>query len=348
MSQNQESPHCTHEQSFQAQYETQGLEFPQVLQAVEEASSSSSSSLIPCSLEDASAPSAPNFPQDHQSACFSSSAIIAVSSSKSDEGSSSQKEEDSTSSSQSTPDTEDAPIDPLREKVDLLVNFLLLKYQKNEPFTKADMLKSVIKKYKVHFPEIFRRASECMELVFGMDVKEVDPNSNCYALVNKLDLTYDGRLSGDDGMPKTGLLILILGVIFMNGNCATEEEVWEVLNMVDVYSGRQHFLFGEPRKFITKDFVKEKYLEYRQVPNSDPPRYEFLWGPRAHAETSKMKLLEFLAKMHGTSPRCYLSLYEEALRDEKERGQGTTAGKAGTTAMATASSSVMTGSFSKP
>ena len=53
--------------------------------------------------------------------------------------------------------------------------------------------------------------------------------------------------------------------------------------------------------------------EYRQVAHSDPPRYEFLWGPRAHAETSKMKVLEFLAKVNETVPSAFSSQYEEAL-----------------------------------
>ncbi|XP_047621839.1 melanoma-associated antigen B16-like [Phacochoerus africanus] len=106
-------------------------------------------------------------------------------------------------------------------------------------------------------------------------------------------------------MPKTGLLIIILGVIFMKGNRATEEEVWEVLKMMDIYSGRKYFIFGEPWRLITRDLVKENYLEYCQVPNNSPPCYEFLWGPRTHAEASKMKLLEFLAKIHGTNSRSF-------------------------------------------
>ena len=56
-----------------------------------------------------------------------------------------------------------------------------------------------------------------------------------------------------------------------------------------------------------------KYLEYRQVAHSDPPRYEFLWGPGAHAETSKMKVLEFLAKVNDRVPSAFSSQYEEAL-----------------------------------
>uniref|UniRef100_A0A8I3NTD5 MAGE domain-containing protein n=1 Tax=Canis lupus familiaris TaxID=9615 RepID=A0A8I3NTD5_CANLF len=105
----------------------------------------------------------------------------------------------------------------------------------------------------------------------------------------------------------------LLGVIFMKGNCATEEKIWEFLNKMRVYAGKRHFIFGEPKKLITEDLVKLKYLEYRQVPNSNPASYEFLWGPRAHAETSKMKVLEFWAKINHTVPSAFHSWYEEAL-----------------------------------
>lgn len=67
--------------------------------------------------------------------------------------------------------------------------------------------------------------------------------------------------------------------------------------------------------------MKLKYLEYRQVANSDPAHYEFLWGPRAHAETRQMKVLEFLAKINHTIPRAFQSCFEEALRDEEERAR---------------------------
>ncbi|XP_072674007.1 melanoma-associated antigen B16-like [Canis lupus baileyi] len=261
--------------------------------------------------------------------------ITAISPSKPDKGSSSQEKEDS-SASLSKSGTENLPVDPLDEKVTSLVQFLLHKYQTKEPITKAEVLDVVVKECKDHFLEILRRASKHMEVVFGVDVKEVDPTRHTYALVNKLGLTYDARLSGEEGMPKTSLLIIVLGVIFMKGNRATEEEIWKVLNMMDLYSGRNHFIFGEPRKFITKDLVQERYLEYQQVANSDPPCYEFLWGPRAHAEASKMKLLEFFTEIHESDPRCFPSQYEEALRDEAERAQARLAARASTNAMSRA------------
>ncbi|CAI9160094.1 unnamed protein product [Rangifer tarandus platyrhynchus] len=111
-------------------------------------------------------------------------------------------------------------------------------------------------------------------------------------------------------IPKTGLLMAVLGVIFMQGNCTSEEQVWEILNVMGFYKGRKHFILGVPKKLITKDLV-QKYLVF----NSDPPCYEFLWGSRVHAETTKMKVLEFMAKIHNVVPTAFPSLYEEALRD---------------------------------
>ncbi|XP_061263789.1 melanoma-associated antigen B18-like [Bos javanicus] len=226
----------------------------------------------------------------------------------------------------------------LNKKVVLLVQFLLQKYQKREPIKKADMLKFVIKQYKNHFNEILKRASDHMELAFGVDLKEVDPTRHCYTLVNKLDLSYDSALNEYEHMPKTGILMIVLGVIFMRGNCAPEEAIWEVLNMMGVYAERKHFIYGDPKKVLTEDLVQLKYLEYRQVANSEPPCYEFLWGPRAHAETSKMKVLEFLAKVHDTVPTAFPSWYQEALRDEEERARARAAARARTAALASARS----------
>ncbi|XP_001488303.2 melanoma-associated antigen B2-like [Equus przewalskii] len=221
--------------------------------------------------------------------------------------------------SQASTSTESARNDLLTRKASMLMEFLLEKYKMKEPIRKVDMLKLVHKRYKEDFPEILRRASERIELVFGLDLKEVKPNGQSYTLVSKLDVCDDGSMSDDWEYPKSGLLMPLLGVIFLNGNCASEEEIWGFLNILGIYDGREHLIFGEPRKLITKDLVQQKYLEYRQIPDSDPPRFEFLWGPRAHAETSKMKVLEFLAKINGTTPSAFPFHYEEALREEEER-----------------------------
>ncbi|EPY74273.1 melanoma-associated antigen B16 [Camelus ferus] len=366
MPQHQKTPQCPQDQCLQTLSKTQGLEVAQVSRALEE-THLSSRPLMPGNSKEPLEAAASSPPEDAQSFYASSVAITATSSNKSDEVSMSQEEEDSPDTSQAVPDPKNVPIDALDEDVAMLVSFLLFKYQMKEPVTKADMLKIVTNKCEVHFPEIFLRASERMEMIFGLDLVEVDPTNHRYGLfiklgltydgmlhsevgVPKLGLTYDGMLHGEEGIPKTGILILVLGVIFMKGNHATEDEVWEVLNLTGMYSSRKHlrkhYIFGEPRKLITKDFVKEKYLEYRQVANTDPAQFEFLWGPRAHAETTKMKVLEFVAKVHGTDPSSFPPQYEEALQDEEERARASISGRAVSPSVATASSSAKASSFS--
>ncbi|XP_052027378.1 melanoma-associated antigen B4-like [Apodemus sylvaticus] len=205
--------------------------------------------------------------------------------------------------------------DPIMRKASVLIEFLLDKFKMKEAVTRSEMLAIVNKKYKEQFPEILRRTSARLELVFGLELKEIDPSTHSYLLVGKLGLSTEGSLSSNWGLPRTGLLMSILGVIFMKGNRATEQEVWQFLNGVGVYAGKRHLIFGEPEEFI-RDLVQENYLEYRQVPGSDPPIYEFLWGPRAHAETTKMKVLEVLAKVNGTVPSAFPNLYQLALRDQ--------------------------------
>ncbi|XP_017526699.3 LOW QUALITY PROTEIN: melanoma-associated antigen B10-like [Manis javanica] len=249
------------------------------------------------------------------------------------------------STSWAPPSTDDHLRTPLDEKAILLVQFLLRKYHKRETVMKEDVMKHVIKKDKEHFHGILRKASELMVLAFGTDVKEVDPTRHCYALGRKLQHTSDERLRGEEIMPKTGLLMTILCVIFIKGNCATEEDIWEVLNVMGMYAGRKHFIHGDVQKLVTQDLVQESYLEYQQVPNSDPPRYKFLWGPRSHAETSKMKVLEFLAKMHNTVPSAFPSWYEEALQDEVEGVRARFAAMLHTGGQASVCSMVNSGSF---
>ncbi|KAM8752448.1 melanoma-associated antigen 10-like [Rhynchonycteris naso] len=220
-----------------------------------------------------------------------------------------------------------------------LVGFLIQKYRKKELTTKAEMLSTIIKEYQNHFDLIFSEALECMQLVYGIDMKEVDPTSHSYVLVTNLGLTYDGIVVGNEhSMPKTGLLILILSMIFMEGDCVSESKIWEALSVMGVHPGQDHCIYGEPRELITKDWVQERYLECRQIPNSQPACYEFLWGPRAHAETSKMEVLNFLSQIDGSDPRSFPRLYEEALKDEEQRSQAGIGTTDDTTMMASSSS----------
>ncbi|XP_011382343.1 melanoma-associated antigen 8-like [Pteropus vampyrus] len=268
--------------------------------------------------EEVDAAAVPSPPQSPEGVCLMPPAMGSSPWSQSEDEGSSSQDEGGPSSSEDSEDAESLLQDALRLKMIDLVVFLLLKYREKEPTTKAEMLSSVIKEYQDHFPEIFSLASECLQLVFGVDVKEVDPSNHCYVLDTTLGLTYDEMGNDEGSMPKTGLLITLLCLILLEGDRASEEEVWEALNGMGVRDGREHSIFGEPRELITKIWVQEEYLEYRLVPNSCPARYEFLWGPRAHAETSKMKVLEYLLRVNRKNPISFLSLFGGVDSDEEE------------------------------
>ncbi|KAL1764240.1 hypothetical protein HispidOSU_006659, partial [Sigmodon hispidus] len=206
--------------------------------------------------------------------------------------------------------------DLLTKKTGMLMEYMLSKYKQKELLVREEMLNVVNKSFEEHFPEILKKASNHMDLVFGLELKEVKPNSQSYELVSKLDFQDDGSRSSEMGFPNRGILIPLLSVIYLNGYYASEEEVWNFLNMLGVYDGVPHLIFGDTRKLITEDLVQEEYLEYYQVPNSDPPSYQFLWGPKAYAESSQVKVMEFLANINETGSSTYPSNYEEALREE--------------------------------
>ncbi|XP_006776109.1 PREDICTED: melanoma-associated antigen B16 [Myotis davidii] len=312
----QKNPQCSPDQLLQTHGETQGLEVAQGSKALEAACLSSHPEM-PGNLKEAPDDAIPGTSQSAQS---SSSIVTTVSSSrKYGEGSSSKEEEGSTL--EADPGPKNVLINAINENVASLVNFLLLKYQMKERTSMEDMLQIISKEYADHFIEIFQKARESMEIIFGLDVKEVDPTNHHYAIFIKLGLTYNGMQHGEVGVPKTGILILILGTIFMKGNRATEQEIWDVLSVMGLYSGKKHYIFGDPRELITKYFVEEQYLKYQKVANSDPEQFEFLWGPRTHAETTKMQVLNFMANIHGTIPPSFPSQYEEALRGEEERAR---------------------------
>ncbi|XP_066213821.1 melanoma-associated antigen B3-like [Saccopteryx leptura] len=219
--------------------------------------------------------------------------------------------------------------DPLAAEVNVLERFLLTRYKLNKPIFEEDMLMIVSEIHHDQFAEILEKASWRVEILFGLDLKEMDSNRHSYELVSKLKLPNNGRVNSGTGFPKTGLLMNILAMIFLNGNRATEEELWAFLSIMRVYPGKKHIIYEQPRKLITKDLVNLKYLEYRRISNTNPPQREFLWGPQAVAEISKLKVLEYFAKYTERDPRSFSPHYEEALREEEERAQAGGASGAG-------------------
>ncbi|XP_055123838.1 melanoma-associated antigen 3 [Symphalangus syndactylus] len=310
----QRSQHCSPEAGLEARGEALGLVGAQPPATEEQEAASSSSTLVEVTLGEVPAAESPDPPQSPQGASSLPTTINYTLGSQSDEDSSNQEEEGPST----FPDVESGFQAALRRKVAELVHFLLLKYRAREPVTKAEMLGSVVGNWQRFFPVIFSKASNSLQLVFGIELLEVDPIGHLYIFVTCLGLSYDGLLGDNQIMPKTGLLIIILAIIAREGDCASEEKIWEELSVLEVLEGREDSIFEDPKKLLTQDLVQENYLEYRQVPGSDPACYEFLWGPRALVETSYVKVLHHMLKISGGPHISYPPLHEWALREGEE------------------------------
>ncbi|XP_004631465.1 melanoma-associated antigen B2-like [Octodon degus] len=300
-------------------------------QKSEEAAPSSSMGLVAQKSEEAAPSSSVGLvPQKVEAAPSHATQAGAPSQKRSGKGAKGKKPERA-ASSKAMPSTESLVKDLHRKKAGMLMHYLLYRYKIKEPILKGEMLRIIHKRFRPEYPEILKTAADRVELLFGLELVEVKPGGGSYALVTKVDSPNSAIAFTGLSFPVNGLLMPLLGVIFLNGNSATEEVIWKFLSALDMYDGTEHLIFGEPRNLITKDLVKLGYLVYRRVRHSDPPSYEFLWGPRAYAETSKMKVLEFLAKVNETIPSAFPVHYAEALREEEEWAKEKAAARRGPT-----------------
>ncbi|XP_055419389.1 melanoma-associated antigen B2-like [Bubalus kerabau] len=348
MPRGQKSKVRAREKRHQARSETQGLHDQATTSRGEETTSFSppDSESAPSSSSAAGTPKGPQGAQGTTSAA--AGAIPKRSGSRSGGGGAARSRsgvgakgqvQERENSSQASAAAASSHRDLLTKKAQMLVQHMLCKYKKRELIKKSEMLKAISGSYMKQFPEILSRASEHMEVVFGLVLKEVRPNSQCYTLVSNLDFSDSESMRGDLGLPKNGLLMPLLSFIYLNGPRISEEHIWKFLNILGIYDGRRHFIFGDTRKLITEDLVREEYLEYRQVPGSNPPRCEFLWGPKALTETIKNKVMEFLAKVNDTVTDAFLAQYEESFRQEVESTGARAAARVGTSASGMAATS---------
>ncbi|XP_044207658.1 necdin-like 2 isoform X1 [Thunnus albacares] len=197
------------------------------------------------------------------------------------------------------------------QKTAEVVQYFLVKDQKKIPVRRADLVKHVVKDYRNIYPEIMKRAARTFDQVFGFKLVEIDTKNHMYILINKLE-TAEGAPTINPTNPKTGLLFVILSVVFMKGGVVRENVIWNTLKRLRVDSGEKHKEFGDVRKVVTDEFVRQRYLEYVRIPHTEPIEHEFRWGQRANMEVSKSKILDFMGELHEQDPQSWSQQYREA------------------------------------
>ncbi|KAK7482798.1 hypothetical protein BaRGS_00025964 [Batillaria attramentaria] len=219
----------------------------------------------------------------------------------------------SASASQSVPQSQAeraaASIDPdeLDRKVHDVVQFLLVQDQKKIPIKKLDINKAVLKEH-----------SKAHGVVFGIEVVELqDKHKGSYILKNKLEAAQHLTWSEVDDS-KTGLLMVVLSIVFMSGNVIQDGVLWHSLRGLGIDPEMPHETFGDVKKLIQQEFTRQGYLEFTRLQNSEQPVSEVRWGPRAKIETSKRKLLKFVAFIFQREPDEFSTQWQDMLSEEEK------------------------------
>ncbi|KAM5221394.1 melanoma-associated antigen B5-like [Ctenodactylus gundi] len=217
----------------------------------------------------------------------------------------------------------------------MMGTILISNFHDEKLTTEEELLQVLTEEDRDAFPEIFEKACARVEDDFEVEVREVRSAPHSYDLRSKLKLPNKGRVHPGKGYPKTKILMDVLAFIFKFHGRVCEMGMWDLLMPFHVYPGRRHRVYGEPRKLLTEDFVRLRYLEYQQLPGRDPPCYAFLWGPQAHTESCRYKIMEREHKRTNLDFPFFMSLYEKILEDEELRGTTAGAAKPGTSAQTT-------------
>ncbi|KAM6180524.1 necdin [Erethizon dorsatum] len=205
----------------------------------------------------------------------------------------------------------------LVQKAHELMWYVLVKDQKKMVIWFPDMVKDVIGSYKKWCRSILRRTSLILARIFGLHLRLISLHTMEFALVKALNPEELDRVALNNRMPMTGLLLMILSLIYVKGRGARESAVWNVLRILGLRPWKKHSTFGDVRKLITEEFVQQNYLKYHRIPYVEPPEYEFFWGSRASQEITKMQIMEFLARVFKKDPQAWPSRYREALEEAR-------------------------------
>ncbi|XP_028308522.1 necdin-like 2 isoform X2 [Gouania willdenowi] len=198
------------------------------------------------------------------------------------------------------------------QKTAEVLQYFLVRDQKKIPIRRADIMKHVVKDYRNIYPEIIKRTARTLDQVFGLKLVEIDTKNHTYILINKLEEPEGMTSSSGPANLKSGLLFVVLGLIFMKGGFVRENLIWNLLKKLHVDIGQKHNDFGDVKKLITEEFVRQRYLEYVKIPHTEPVEHEFCWGQRADVEVSKVKILELMAQLHKDRPESWSQQYKEA------------------------------------
>lgn len=215
--------------------------------------------------------------------------------------------------------------DEFTNLVNNTVYYILVADQHKTPIKRKDIQKFVLKDHSKSIKEVLKEAKHKLSEVFGYQLIDLNDRLGSYILVSQLNLSearnFLNRNDADNA--RLGLITLLLALILMNNGAVTEEKLWSLLSLFGLQSEADDPAFGDLRKLITTDLVKQAYLEYTAVTDTEPPTHQFRWGMRAIHEASKLTVLEFVCKVlgNGVRPEQWTAVYNDIIRCQQQEQQ---------------------------
>uniref|UniRef100_A0A2I3HQF5 MAGE family member E2 n=1 Tax=Nomascus leucogenys TaxID=61853 RepID=A0A2I3HQF5_NOMLE len=203
--------------------------------------------------------------------------------------------------------------DTMNDKANDLVQLAISVTEEMLPIHQDELLAHTGKEFEDVFPNILNRATLILDMFYGLSLIEVDTSQHIYLLVQQPESEEEQVMLESLGRPTQEYVMPILGLIFLMGNRVKEANVWNLLRRFSGDVGRKHA--------VTCKLMRQRYLECRPLSYSNPVEYELLWGPRAHHETTKMKVLEYMARLYRKRPQDWPEQYREAVEDEEARAK---------------------------
>lgn len=228
------------------------------------------------------------------------------------------------SQSQKTQNYKELSKEELKRKTSDVARYLLFTDRKKYPVKRGDITKNVLKEHAKSFNEIFDHAKKNLNKVFGIEVEEIDVGkSRGYILVDGVKSEEQHELIdwGDD-LPKMGLLMVVLGMIFMCDHVITESKLWHMLKKLGIEPKKEHEVFGDSEKLISQEFVRQCYLDRKKVLGGDEAAYEYRWGARAEKELTWRQALKFVSEIYGTQMEDWTAQMKQITAKEESDTKG--------------------------
>lgn len=220
--------------------------------------------------------------------------------------------DDSSESEMDIPQSQPGPSTQPRgseEAIVAIVRALIFRDQSKEPFKQSEIFKLALGKAKIN-DDLWDQALLRLHDTFGFSVKSIG-DEGLLILVKQKPSTMS--IPPNEKSCHDGVLVIVLGMIFMSGGSLEEEILTSALADLNMHSNTLINLPGD-RVVSFKDLLnsiwkKQMYIDCKETRNE---KKAYMWGLRSHIEVSKPAILCLMAKIMNSKPEQWRDQYRAA------------------------------------